>query len=240
MIEEYFDKFKGEAAFVLGAGPSLRKLTPDLISRMPVTIAMNSAILKVPDPHFYISTDPHVTLCKSWETVINSTCIIVQSGASFRYYEKFTGINPIAKISKSRILKFYRDKENGLDMIMKKTGLHIHGSSSAFSAVHFAYLLGCSPIILIGCDCCCEDGKKHFFDFPGQPQESHKSEYRKFVSVPHPWRGDTSKHLDSHLKGWRKLRQQNPNVNIINASGGLIDVFPMMSIDEVLERYCKK
>jgi hypothetical protein len=49
--------------------------------------------------------------------------------------------------------------------------------------------------------------------------------------------GDSNKYLDGHVKVWQKIRDANPDVNIIDCSGGRLTMFPQMGIGEVLDKY---
>ena len=115
----------------------------------------------------------------------------------------------------------------------------VEGSSSVHPAVHFAHLLGCSPIVLLGCDCQYDGDKYHYYDYPGEEvDEIRKPEYANFkpknLIVQE---GDSNKYLDGHIVLWEKIQKQNPDINIIDTSGGRLDMFPQMTIKEVIKIY---
>ena len=233
------DRHKGQTAFVLGAGPSLRKINPTWL-RDCVVIAVNDAILKVPFAKFFMSCDWGMPLRKAWLTVKESECSLILHNVDvgFSYLDDQTGVKAFDGISLERVSYFDFKKDNELVMERKSRKL-IRGSSSVHSAVHLAHLLGCSPIVLLGCDCQYEEEKYHFTDFVGQPMGGFiKSEYEKikpqysFVVTKFE---NTDAVLMGHVACWKKIREQNPNVPIINASEGRLKMFTQMSLEKVLE-----
>ncbi len=241
-LNQYIDIHKGKMAFVLGSGPSLRNLNPDLL-KPHITIAVNEAILKVPFAEYFVCCDWGMPLYKAWLTVKKSRCklILHNVDVGFSYLDNQTGVKAFDNISSERISYF--DFKNDFDIIMdKESGRLIRGSSSVHSAVHFALLLGCSPIVLLGCDCRYVEDKKHFTDFPNQPAGGRiKPEY---YNLTPDWSGvkknDTDGELNIHYNTWQKIRKNNPNINIINASGGRLDMFPRMALEEVIKKLRKE
>ncbi len=240
MIKGFVDKHKGRLCFVLGSGPSLRNLNPDLL-KSHITIAVNEAILKVPDADYYFSDDYATTLLKSWLILKNIKCklIINKTAGGFGSYEPKTGVRVFEGIDKDRI--FYFEVERKLKMGKEDDKLKLD-SSSSHTAVHFAHVLGCDPIVLLGCDCKYVDGKYHFTDFPNQPDGGRiKPEYDDLVPRPYGGIENVSDGgLGMHYNNWQKIRKNNPDINIINASGGRLSMFPKMSLEEVLRIYNEK
>ncbi len=236
MLSGLINKHKNTPAFILGSGPSLHNLNWDLISSY-TTIAVNSAILKAPESNYYFSCDFGMTVWKSWLTFKNLKCdlILYNVDVGFRYLEYLTGEDTFEGIIENRV-HYFNMKDSNLEM---DTIELIRGSTSTQVAVHFAHLLGCTPIFLIGCDCKYVDGKYHYYDYPGEEiDEMRKPEYANFkpknLIVQE---GDSNKYLDGHIVCWRKIQKQNPDINIIDTSGGKLDMFPQMTIKEVLKIY---
>ncbi len=238
MLSGLINKHKGKPAFVLGSGPSLHNLDWKLIEPY-ITIAVNSTILKTPKADYYLTCDFGMTVWESWVTLRNLKCdlILYNVDVGFRHLEYLTKEDTFEGIDNDRI--YYFDmKDSDLQMDGMKL---IRGSTSTQVAAHFAHLLGCSPIILVGCDCKYEDRKYHYYDFPRETVDKIlKSEYGSFKS----WNlikreGNSNKCLDGHYVCWNKIQKQNPNINIIDTSGGRLDMFPQMTIKEVLKIYGK-
>ena len=225
MLTGLINKHKGTPAIILGSGPSLHGLDWELIEPY-ITIAVNSSILKASKSNYYFSCDFGMTVWESWSTLKNLKCdlVLYDVDVGFRYLEYLTGEDTFEGIDESRV--YYFDmKDSNLKM---DTVELIHGSTSTQVAVHFAHLLGCSPIYLIGCDCRYVDGKYHYYDFPGEVVDKiRKPEYENFkpknLIVQ---KGDSNKYLDGHFEMWKKIHQQNQGINIIDKSEGrLKDIF---------------
>ena len=236
MLTGLINKHKGIPAVVLGSGPSLHTLDWELIKSY-ITIAVNSAILKAPKSKYYFSCDFGMTVWESWTTLKNLKCdlILYNVDVGFRYLEYLTGEDTFEGIDESRV--YYFDMKDS-DLKMDTVEL-IRGSTSTQVAVHFAHLLGCSPIYLIGCDCQYVDSKYHYYDFPNERIDKiRKPKYADFkpknLIVQE---GNSNKYLDGHFVCWKKIQEQNPDINIIDTSGGRLDMFPQMNIKEVLKIY---
>ena len=100
------------------------------------------------------------------------------------------------------------------------------------SAVHFAYLMGCDPIVLLGADCCYKDGHRYFWQYEEEQPQRIK-----------PFKQKIYDHLyeriykENIVKYWKSLAQLNPLVNIIDCSDGLLECFPKMTVEEVLSKF---
>ena len=115
----------------------------------------------------------------------------------------------------------------------------IRGSTSTQAAVHFAHLMGCSPIVLLGCDCQYVDNKYHYYDYDGEEvDEVREEKYNNFkprnLIVQE---GDSNKYLKGHVACWQKIREANYHINIIDTSGGKLTMFRRRTLREVVELY---
>ena len=235
-LKQYIDIHKGKIAFVLGSGPSLRNLNTDML-KPHITIAVNASVLKVPSAEYYFSCDTGWVLYEAWHQLKNlKGDIILASNSGFGAFESRIGRKVFEGIVKERIHYIGRKKDNIID----KGERLIKGSSSVHPAVHFAYVLGCLPIVLLGCDCKYVEGKKHFTDFPNQPSNKllkpEYNRYRRPLGPDNPG-GVIDGELSHHLKVWKDLKASH--LNIIDASEGNLNCFRQMSLEEVLKRYGK-
>jgi len=172
-IKHFKETYKGPV-FVLGAGPSLKNL-PDHLNG--TVIAVNSSILKYPNADFYFTNDARVFFRKHWEKVVSlkkTVCVLQQQSvdAYLNWRENppdglLTEPNRIKEIlqeefpiTDERLFTFTANQDRNNPISKEDTQL-IRAGSSAHLAVHFAYLIGGDPIILLGCDCCMLDGKKY-------------------------------------------------------------------------------
>ena len=226
MLSGLINKHENEPAIVIGSGPSLHGFTvPDWF----VSIAVNSSILKVTDADYYFSCDFGMTVWESWLLLKSLTCklVLYNVDVGFRHLEYLTKEDTFEGIDESRI-HYFDMKDSDLKM---DTVELIRGSTSTQVAVHFAHLLGCSPIVLVGCDCKYVDGKYHYYDYLGETKDKiRKPEYKSFklknliVRV-----GDSNKYLDGHYECWKKIKSQNPDIHIIDNSGGrLSELWPIL------------
>lgn len=237
MLKTFLDKHKGRIAFVLGAGPSLHKINTEIL-KSHVVITINSSINKTPFAQYFFSCDPGVTLRTYWLTLKDLKCMLIlccKHGGGMGCYEERTGMKIFEGIDEKRW--FYFDRRSGWKI--EKSDELIMGISSIHCAVHFAHILGCSPIVLLGCDCKSEGKKHHFYDFPGETNVSLiKPEYKSFTTDPYEI-NSSENILGAIVRGWKNLRKTSPEINIINSSGGVLNMFPRMSLEEVIKRYKK-
>lgn len=243
LLKDLQDRHSGSMGFVIGGGPSLhfQDLSP---LNDYVTVAVNSGIVKHPKCDYFLSDDIGV---KHWsyfhDEVKNNNCI------KLLYEEKLK--NEISHLNKEEVILYKHtwwyspeDKKynfKGLDMT-KNVDLPIVGArTSAASAVHFLYIMGCCPIVLLGCDCCYYERKRYFWQFPGE-KRTYRINGRPPFSVPNKGK-KRGKPVDSHCCDfddyWNHFQRINKDkVDIIYASeGGILDCFPKMTLKEVLLKY---
>jgi hypothetical protein len=226
-LKDFKNKHKDKKAYVLGTGPSLRRVKAGQFAD-GIVIAVNGAILKYPDADYYFTCDLGMTLWKSWLILKDIDCdLILASNCGFATHEhRMEGRKVFEGIDPARVHHLPRSNHNSFsqDALIK-------GSSSAHVAVNFACVLGCKPITLIGCDCRYEAGKKHYWNFPGQPDEGlvnpEHDKLRRPLSPDNPG-GVTDGELQRHLAVWNEIKDLNAAAmaNVQDRSGGaLSEVF---------------
>jgi hypothetical protein len=105
--------------------------------------------------------------------------------------------------------------------------------TSMGSAVHFAHIMGCSPIVLLGADCCYKDNHRYFWGYEGEEKAYRtKPSNVKVNDIFYE-----SFYENKVVNYWENMARLNPDVNIIDASDGKLDCFPKMTIGEILEKY---
>jgi len=245
-LKDLKDKHKGKLAFVTGAGPSLRFIDPQLIKPY-VTLTSNSSLLKFPDCDYFITDDDGVKTWNYWQiTARDSKCI------KLLYQDKLT--NCVSHLRPEEIIFFQHRQwatpsKEGLIYHKENVKLTddpefpiIGARTSAATALHFAYILGCDPIVLLGCDCCYEGTNRYYWQFPGQPKAI---EYNNRVFST-PDKGLLKgKPVDTHCVNfdiyWHHFVEMNPEVSknriIYVSKTGILDVFPRMTLEEVLTKY---
>lgn len=242
-LKDLENKHEGEMGFVIGAGPSLHfQDVSDLINY--VTITANSGILKIPDCDYFVSDDQGI---RSWnyysDTAKKSRCLKIlyknKLSDSLKHFRKGevvlfnhkTWYDPRKK-------KYYED---GLVMTKDAEAPIIGARTSLATAVHWAFIMGCDPIVLLGCDCCYKGNKRYFWQFSGE-RKGFQTNGMPIYSTPN--RGSrVGKPVDDHcvdfLSYWSQFAEINRDrANIIYASeGGILNCFPKMKLDEVLREY---
>ena len=119
---------------------------------------------------------------------------------------------------------------------LNKEGPIIGATSSSGSALHFLYIMGCDPIVLLGTDCCYKDGHRYFWQYDGEEKPHRLKKY----NIKNNDNSHESFYEKKIVNYWENISQINPDVNIIDASGGLLNCFPKMTIKGVLEKYDKR
>ncbi len=234
--QNIFDRHKGKPAFVLGTGPSLRNLDPE-VAKSFIVIAVNCAIQKFQNADYFFTCDSMLPFFEYWYILRDLNCKIVLYNIGgdegcFGHIEESKIERDIWEgIDRDRIRFFLYHNQ---DFIMDKNSYDlIQGSSSIHPAVHLAYVMGCSPIILCGCDCRYVDGMGRYYNVKHikHPYLDGYEERRLKTVV------STDEVLRSHALCWKKIRNQNPDIDIIDTSGGELTMFPQMTIEEAIDKY---
>jgi hypothetical protein len=230
-VKSLKNKHENKLAFVIGAGPSLHFVDVEPL-RDYVTITVNSGLVKAPWCDYFLSDDIGVT---TWDYYVD---LLPKLDCVKLLYDK--------KLAKhcSHLNNFYffphtwwyspKDKKyNPAGLKLNKTGPIIGAISSVGSAVHFLYLMGCSPIVLLGCDCCYKDGHRYFWQYEGESKPKRIKPFKQKV-YDHLYERIYRENIVDY---WNNLAKLNPDVNIIDCSDGLLQCFPKMKISEVLEKF---
>jgi hypothetical protein len=217
----------------MGSGTSLRN-ADDRIYRH-VTIAVNDAIAKFPTSSFYFTADPSMVGRRHWEYVQKSEC---QIGVGVGLFSndwlcgmtmERDGVDP------ARVYECQMGDPQNRDLRMDPSREELLVGSCAQTAAHFAVVLGCNPIYLLGCDCRIVDGRRYFWQYEDEPftgglknenaevlkaarEEDNDSELSRFVVMQ-----------------WIRMRELAQGVLIYDASAGLLTgPMPSISMEELL------
>lgn len=226
-----------ELGFVIGAGPSLREVDNNTIKKYP-KICVNSAISKFPESNYFLSDD--------WDSMSwNYFQSINQNTVKLLYKEKFKDKD----IKGSYYLfnhKFWynhltnRYEKDGLELT-KDPNLPIIGARTSIgSAIHFAYIMGFNPIVLLGCDCCFEGNKRYFWEYEDQKQcyRIDNKSLEKRISGKIDGRL-VDRHSLDFLKYWEALSKQleKQKIKVINASDGILKFFERKDLKDIIKEY---
>lgn len=240
ILEEIIDKHQGTIGFVCGASPSLRHLTKDHLDFMQkhTVLAVNSALSKIQFADYFVADDIGV---KNWDYYIDilpkldTHCLL--------YKDKLEG--HIDHLDERRVTwfkhKWWYDPKNKTHnpdgLVMRKEQPIIGARTGTGSAVHLAHILGCDPIVLLGCDCCYDGLKRYYWQFEGE-RFCKRVTGEPVFSFPNRGKHQ-GEYVDAHcmdfLDYWDKLAEQSEKdgITILNASGGILECFKRVKLEEL-------
>lgn len=244
-VKDIAGNHEGKAIFVVGAGPSLhfQKVKP---LKKFITIAVNSGVLKVPFCDYFCSDDKAAYNWTYFHELKDMACTCLFFINRLRGYTRH--------ISKERTV-WYEHKSwyvpsqkkyypEGLIMTKDPEKPIIGARTSSGSAIHLAYIMGGDPIVLLGHDCCFKKGKRYFWQFPGEKRATRKDGgmVPLHPNAPRINGKQADKHSHDFLYYWKHLAKQTKKqgIRIINASGGVLDYFERMPLEEVLEKFADR
>jgi hypothetical protein len=142
-IKDWKGKTAGTPAFILGNGPSLNDIDPEILNPY-LTIGINRAFYKL-DPTILIWQDVEL-----WYT-------------ERKRILKLSAIKVCRNLADPQNRFFHFKLANGAFKIPENAQL-LHGRGATGPiAVQLAYIMGCDPIILLGCDCKHRGGLTDFY-----------------------------------------------------------------------------
>ncbi|NJL70123.1 MAG: DUF115 domain-containing protein [Candidatus Competibacteraceae bacterium] len=241
-VSDWKDKYAGRIGFVAGAGPSLRMVNDGQLNKYGPTIAVNSAISKLTQADFFLADDIGVKHWNYYQHILPTT-----DAVSFLDADKLVG--EAHHLNQEKVVWFNRkwwfdpknNVKNPVGLDFTKDEPIIGSRTAAGSAVHLLYIMGCDPIVLIGCDCCYKENKRYYWQFKGE-QSCYRLNGEKVFC--HANRGELrGMKVDSHsvqfLEYWQAVAKsaKRSNVRIIDASEGLLDCFENKKLGEVLAEF---
>lgn len=153
---QLINKHQGENAFIFGAGPSLwLSMNAPFFKEIPnhgITIAVNSAVIAVPNFNYWVSNDVLCRRWSYWKDVKNGSGIKVVRDSWEKYKSELNGF-----------LFFHHRHTSEGSINISDVGLSY--CSSIPSSVDLAIQMGCKKIFLFGVDQSSYRGKHHFWQF---------------------------------------------------------------------------
>jgi len=241
-VFDFFEIHHNKMAFILGAGPSLHSINTKVLEPY-VTFAVNSSIMKMPQANYFVTDD---SAANDWNWYRSTAA----SSSAIKFLFKPKLIDKASHFRQKEIAWFDHVPAHSPDFDpncvegyeFEDTGEIVAARTSAGTAVHLAWLMGCNPIVLLGCDACHSQGKRYFWQFPGESKAFRPDDPRP------PWltadKGVINgRAVDQHCLDfcdyWQRIADKNKNsTNIIYSSGtGIVDAFPRMNMQEVIKRY---
>jgi hypothetical protein len=243
-LSDLTDKHKGKIGFVIGAGPSLSKQIPLDVLKDYVTITVNSGIAAYFDCDMFVGDDQGL---RWWDYYLH----LLPKSKCLKLLYKAKLSDACSHIDKEELVFFdhkcYYDPSKKRyhpdGLVLTKSGPIIGSRTALGSAIHVAHVVGCDPIVLLGADCCySKDNKRYFWQYWSPQIQPKRVTGEKAFCFPNHGHRDGYP-IDSHCNGFldyfEALAKQceKQNINVINASGGILNSFPRMELDDVIKQY---
>ncbi|MFW6129658.1 MAG: 6-hydroxymethylpterin diphosphokinase MptE-like protein, partial [Atribacterota bacterium] len=223
IIHDLKDIYKDRIAFIIGAGPSLhfQDINP---LKNTITIAVNAGIVKADFASYFLTDDIDVTRWSYYAIdlpKLDCNCLF--------YRDKIKG--NANHVSEDRIYWYdHLQWGNGdtRSLNFSKDGPLVGARTSVGTAVHAAHIMGCNPIVLLGCDCCYHENKRYFWQFDGGKSPYRLDRKPVFCQAHKKKKGkQIDHHSESFLEYWDHFSEKAKKfgLNIINASGGILESF---------------
>lgn len=202
-IDVLRDRFAGDPAIVISAGPSLRcniDQLPGLKGRA-VLCAVQTALRPLTDrgivPDFVTSLDFHEISRKFFESVgdLSKVHLIAEPKATWHVTDHFPGLMSLLDNHWARLLIG--------DGLATRDGLK-PGATVAHLAFYLAEYLGCDPIIFVGQDLAFSG---HVFYVPG-------------VEIHRAWRSELNRFCSLEQKEWERIARNRPILRQVPSHDG--------------------
>lgn len=226
--------------FLIGSGPSLKDFDKSILSKY-VTMTVNSSIIYKPDCDYFVSDDWAVS---NWSYYMRdlsqSECV------KFLYNKKFQGRTFHLKQHEVCMFDhtwYYEPSTNRYNMkgliLDRDCNKPIIGArTSLASGLHLMSIMGCNPIVMIGCDCKISDNKRYFWEYPGFNKPirlDRRSSIPENIKI-----SEGKRQCKEILDYWFLFEKMNKNlpVKIINATSDTsLNVFEKQDIKDVISLY---
>ena len=197
-LQKFRDKHIGKRIWVCGSGPSLEYIDEKRISKNDIIIACNSSTYHFSKFDYCILTDELANYSNWYLNLINKPCKIILCN---------TGINKIKK-NTTYIEKEYNWKLN------KDSSKVIYGYDVIHCAVHIAYVMGASEIILAGVDLKYKTPTQKYIYSQELIEEAPQSCKETLAKGMEPGEDSFDGSLGLSLGGWKLINENNNELPI--------------------------
>ena len=231
---------KDNLGFLIGSGPSLKDFVKSILDKY-VAMTVNSSISYQPNCDYFVSDDWSIS---NWSyymrDLAQSDCV------KFLYDKKFQGRTFHLKQHQICMFEhtwYFEPRTNKYNM----KGLVVHDDcnkpvigarTSLASGLNILSIMGCNPIVLIGCDCKMNGDKRYFWEYPGYHKPVRLD--RRVTVPPSVKIAEGQKQCNDILEYWTLFDKmnKNPPSKIINStSDSDLKVFEKENLQTVLEKY---
>lgn len=212
------DRFAGNPAVVISAGPSLMQNIDQLkeLKGKAVLCAVQTAIKPLMRrgivPDFVTSLDFHQMSRKFFEDVgdLSDVHLVAEPKATWGVVDDYPG--PVSLLDNAWASLLIGDE------LAKRDGLKA-GATVSHLAYYLAVYLGCDPIIFVGQDLAYTG---HVFYVPG-------------VEVHHAWQSELNRYCSMEHKEWERIVRNRPIMHKVSANQG-----GQLYTDELLLTYLEQ
>jgi hypothetical protein len=244
-LQDFRDIHKGKMAFLIGGGVSIDAIEEETLKPY-ITTVVNDVIIKITKPDYFFSCDGGVYQYDLLDYIPKeSSTKVFLTGELID--DNFEGTN----IRGKSIDHFYslNRKDNYPEpesTTMRLTDeITIKGLTSLHPAAHLLWVMGCDPIVLLGCECKFTDGVFSFYMLPKYKHllNKHYINDEGNADLPLPGkhkeilRKDLPGHLSAFRQYWDKMKKLAPDIPIIDACNSAMVAYPKMTLEEVLQKY---
>ncbi len=220
-MERIKDKHKGKRIWVCGSGGSLLDVVPSKIPKDDIVIACNSATYHFPRFDYGVFTDGMANYSNWYLNLTKKKCTIII-------------LNKEIPVIKKGTIELEKDF-NRWNFRREDTKV-IGGYDVVHCAVHIAWLMGASEIILAGVDL------KHYSD-----KQKHANDQSVIDSAPETIKetirinteaniDQFDGHLGLSLGGWKLISEHNTlNIKSIAVNGNLT-IYPRIPFNELCNK----
>jgi len=227
-LSPFKHRHKEQRALVCGAGCSLNDIDFHKLSKDIVIFACNQATTSMDYCDYFCMTDCSVPSLNYFDHAINISKNIIGFGSfwldrpTMEFYNKLKDKMYCLQRETSNIFNF--DSSNNL---------LIYGRDVVHVTSHFAYLTGCSPIILAGVDLNYTGGRKYCKSTIFKKIVYWRDNSFDYSDEPSP--PTTDWELDYSFKGWEIIKNQNPTIKFLNTNpkGRLAELFETISLESL-------
>ena len=223
------NRHKGRTGFVVATGYSLLDVDTERMCRSGVVFACNAATVSLPRYDYFMLCDGHMPYMQYYDKALRLADNVC--------YCDYTLLNHYlqAECHGNKYLLERRTADRDNYNFREDNGRLVYGSSIPHVATHLAYICGCDPIILVGTDCDYGPrGKKYAIS---RSRLKKKKEWPFAYAWPEPpMQEGVDMQLRTALYYWEMLQKQNPDINIFNASKGVIECFKRVDIKDYYKK----
>lgn len=230
------NRHKGQAAYIVASGASLRGIDVQKIISKGVSFVVNEASMILDSFDYYLFTDYAVPQMSYFKPGVEK-CDALIFGTS-----QMTNLFNKIKKEKKYIFNRRLDDHANYKFSIIDTKLCV-GNDCVHVATHLAYLCGCNPIILLGVDMCWIGENMHCADWSqikhkGKPFEDQYNKKDHFVQE----KDGIKTHLGFRhsMNIWATIarhNKDNKSLKIINASPiSLMPYFKRTTYEKLLTK----